>query len=163
MSRGEGQNLNKTTCSVQSLTKDSIPRPWDYDLSIYEESDVQPAKLPRCPSFMICKGKPILLLVSYVSWAGIYTPSRDFLNVWWYEEMSIILCGFHYFFLIWREKIFKENIQEKSVFCKVTHSLSSDIVNLWLIFLPSCLPSEPDTPSLHLTLGYIISASHWQR
>ena len=53
-SRREGQReregiFKQAPHSVQSLTRGSIPQPWDRDLSQNQESEAQPTEPPRCP------------------------------------------------------------------------------------------------------------------
>ena len=48
---GKRENLKQAPHSALSPAPDSIPQPWDHDLSQNQESDAQPTESPRCPPY----------------------------------------------------------------------------------------------------------------
>lgn len=66
----ERENLKMSVCSLQSLTRGSIPHPWDCDLSQNPESDAQLSPPGTPQSFK--SRKSFILLVFYYFYVIIY-------------------------------------------------------------------------------------------
>ena len=69
--RGKGQsrgreNVKQAPCSGQSLTQDSISRPWDHDLSQNQELDAEPTEPSRHPYFLYFEADYLIHEYQYI-------------------------------------------------------------------------------------------------